>query len=147
RGYLYIQFRPIREMIILVDGDYSGAPSKKYLKTGDIIVAYTNNSFSLGAQAYIQSKDHSQPDGSTLTSYGISLNGWARLVDNLRLVARLDRWDPNTKMSGGVQNLLLAALDYTVNRNVHIMPNIETTTYSDGMQSDVTLRGTFYFTF
>lgn len=146
RGYLYIQYKPVKEMTILIDGDYAGAPSNKYLRTGDIVLAYTNNSYSIGLQAYMQSKDHSQTDGSTMSSYGISLNGWARLVDNLRLVARFDHWDPNTKISNDSQNLIIVAFDYTISNNVHIMPNLETTTYA-GMKSDVSLRGTFYFTF
>jgi len=146
RGYIYIQYKPANEMVILVDGDYGGAPLKRYLRTGDVVVAYTNSSFSFGVQGYAQSKDHSHPDGSTLTSYGLSVNGWVQLFDNKRLVVRFDHWNPDTRVSNDVQNLLIAALDYTINKSVHIMPNIETTTYTN-MKPDVTLRGTFYFTF
>jgi len=86
---------------------------------------------------------------------GISVNGWVALVDNLRLVARYDNYDPNTAshttVTGSDQTLVVGALDWSVRKNVHIMPNIEYTHYSIGNaagdQNDFVARATLYFSF
>ncbi|MCL5031062.1 MAG: hypothetical protein M1480_18815 [Bacteroidetes bacterium] len=152
-GYLFLQFNPMKELTILVDGQYYGAPKSQYGKIGDVIVNYANSSFSLGVQAFLNAIDHGEADGSTLERNGISLNGWIALTDNIRLVARYDNYTPdsntkNTTIANSTQSFILGALDFAVRKNVHIMPNIEYTSYGlSGSKADVLLRGTFFFSF
>ncbi len=152
-GYLFLQIKPAKEFTLLLDGQYAGAPGGKNISTFDAIVNYANDKFSLGAQGFINSVDKASPDGSALNRNGISLNGWAALTDNIRLVARYDYYTPDTKtknstIANSTQGLILAALDFAVRKNVHIMPNVEYTSYGlPGSNPDVLLRGTFFFSF
>lgn len=155
RSYLYFQINPVKEFTILIDGDYFSQYTtglEYYGKTGDVIVNYANSDFSLGVQGFTQGIDHKGVKSGTLSQDGVSLNGWVALVDNLRLVARYDNYNPNTaahtSLASSSQNFLLGALDWSVRKNVHIMPNFEYTHYAfGGVKDDITLRGTFFFTF
>jgi hypothetical protein len=150
-AYLYLQFNPLKELTILLDGQYNGAGVNLFNRTGDVIVNYANSSFGLGAQYFMNGTN--QPGGTTLKRNGISVNGWLGLIDNLRLVARYDNYVPNadiknTTFSNSEQNLILGGLDWSVRKNVHLMPNIEYVSYGlAGSKPDILARATFYVTF
>ena len=152
-GSLFLQFKPTNEFTILFNGQYSGAPADKNISIFDVIVNYANSNFSIGAQGFINSVNKGATDGSTLNRNGISLNGWVALTPSLRFVARYDSYTPdtntkNTTIANSTQSLILAALDFAVRKNVHIMPNIEYTSYGlSGSDPDVLLRGTLFFSF
>ncbi|MHB1686872.1 MAG: hypothetical protein ACYCVH_05830 [Ignavibacteriaceae bacterium] len=152
-GYLFLQFVPATGFTILVNGQYSGAPKSQYAKTGDVIVNYTTKEFSLGVQGFVNAIDHGEANGSTLQRNGISLNGWVGLADNIRFVGRFDSYTPdanntNTTIANSTQTLILGALDFAVRKNVHIMPNVEYTSYGlSGSKADMLLRATFFFSF
>lgn len=154
-GYLYLQFIPVNGFTILLDGQYAGAPAQKNASTGDVIVNYANSDFSLGVQGFVNSIDHGEADGSTLSRTGFSLNGWLGLADNIRLVARYDYYTPNTdgtyknlSVPNSTQSFVLSALDFAIKKNVHFMPNVEYTSYGmSGSKPDVLLRITYFFSF
>ncbi len=150
--YLYLQFNPVKEFTILLNGQYNGVNVSTYNRTGDVIVNYANSDFSLGAQYFMNGINNA--GGSTTEKNGLSLNGWVGLVNNLRLVARYDMYTPttastkNTSYATSTQSLILGALDWTVEKNVHLMPNIETVSYGgSGTKADLLARATFYITF
>ena len=152
-GYLFLQFNPMKELTILLNGQYYGAPKSQYGKTGDLIVNYANSDFSIGVQGFLNAIDHGEANGSTLERNGISFNGWVALADNIRLIARYDNYTPdsnnkNTTIANSTQSFVMGALDFAVRKNVHIMPKIEYTSYGlSGSKADVLLRGTFFFSF
>lgn len=152
-GSLFLQFKPTSEFTILLNGQYSGAPADKNISIFDAIVNYSNSDFSIGAQGFINSINKGAADGSTLKRNGISLNGWVALSQDIRFVARYDSYTPdadnkNTTIANSTQTLLLGALDFAIRKNVHIMPNIEYTSYGlSGSNPDVLFRGTLFFSF
>lgn len=151
-GYLFLQVKPVKEFTILLNGQYAGAPASKYAKTGDVIVNYANNDFSLGVEGFINAIDHGEANGSTQVRNGISFNGWVALMDNLRLVGRYDSYDPNTTNRTGLANssqtFIIGALDWALKKNVHIMPNIWYTHYAiANTKDDVVARLTYFFSF
>jgi hypothetical protein len=148
-AYLYLQFNPVKEFTILLNGQYNGVGYDSLNRSGDVIVNYANSDFSLGAQYFMDGLS----GRTTLRRNGLSLNGWVGLVDNLRLVARYDMYTPNsdtknTSFSNSVQNLILGGLDWSVRKNVHFMPNVEYATYGlSGSKADAIARATFFITF
>ncbi len=153
-GYLFLQYAS-NGLTVLLDGQYSGEPAGKDITTGDLIVNYKTDTYSIGAQGFLNTVDKSDPDGSNLSRNGISFNGWVTLVDNLNLVARYDMYTGNTNSAFknttyaySAQNFFMAALDFKVNKNVHFMPNIEYTKYGvSGSNPDVMYRVTYFFDF
>ncbi len=151
-AYLYLQFNPMKELTILLNGQYNGTGIDVFNRTGDVIVNYANSDFSLGAQYFMNGKNVA--GGSTIKQNGLSLNGWVGLVQDLRLVARYDMYTPNvdhkdTSYATSAQNLVLAGLDWSVRKNVHFMPNVELVSYgwSGVKENDILARATFYITF
>jgi len=151
-AYLYVQVNPVKELTILLNGQYNGVGgvTDSLNRSADVIVNYGNSDFSLGAQYFMDGLS----GRSTLKRNGLSLNGWVGLVDNLRLVARYDMYTPNAdnkNVSYGtsVQNLILGAFDWSIRKNVHLMPNIEFASYgwSGVKNNDVIARATFFITF
>ncbi len=151
-SYLYLQFNPVKEFTILLNGQYNGVGVSSFNRTGDIIANYANSAFSLGAQYFMNGKN-SAAGSPTVKQNGLSLNGWVGIIDNLRLVARYDNYTPNgttknTSYANSVQSLVLGALDWSVRKNVHFMPNFEYATYGWSKTSaDLLARATFYITF
>lgn len=150
-AYLYLQYNPVKELTVLLNGQYNSGPAGLNNRIADIIVNYANSSFSLGGQYFANGVSTSAT--GTLQRNGFSLNGWVALTDNLRLVARFDNYVPtttgqNTSYSSATQNLIMAALDWTVEKNVHIMPNIESVSFGNsGSTADLLARATFYVSF
>ncbi len=148
--YLYLQFNPVKELTILLNGQYNGAGPNAFNRVGDLIVNYANSSFSLGAQYFLNGLT---TGAGTLKRNGLSLNGWVELVDQLRLIARYDMYTPNadtknTSFGNSTQNLILGGLDWSVRKNVHFMPNVEYVSYGlSGSKPDVLARATFFISF
>ncbi len=149
-AYLYLQFNPMKELTILLNGQYNGAGPNAFDRVGDLIVNYANSSFSLGAQYFLNGLT---AGGSTLKRNGLSLNGWVALMDQLRLVARYDNYTPNadtknTTFGNSTQSLILGGLDWSVRKNVHFMPNVEYVAYGlSGSKPDVLAKATFFISF
>ncbi|HUI29090.1 MAG TPA: hypothetical protein VLX91_02645 [Candidatus Acidoferrales bacterium] len=150
-AYLYLQINPVKQFTILLNGQYNGTGVSVFNRTGDVIVNYANDMFSLGAQYFLNGINGA--GGSTTKKNGLSVNGWVGLIDNLRLVARYDMYTPdadnkNTVAGTSVQNLVVGALDWSVRKNVHLMPNVEYVAYGlSGSKADVIGRATFFITF
>ncbi len=150
-AYLYLQYNPMKELTVLLNGQYNGTGPHGYNRVGDIIVNYANSSFSLGAQYFLNGI--TAAGGSTLERNGLSLNGWVSLVDNLRLFARYDNYTPNantknTTFANSNQNLIIGGLDWSVRKNVHFMPNVEYVSYGmSGSNPDVVAKATFFISF
>jgi len=70
---------------------------------------------------------------------------WLSITDELRIVGRLDVFDPNTYVDNDDNTLIIGAVDYMPTKDVHIMPNIHVQTYQADVASDVVGRVTFYY--
>ncbi len=151
-AYLYLQYNPVKEFTILLNGQYNSGTAGLNNRVVDIIANYANKEFSLGGQYFVNGVSTSA--AGTVQRSGFSLNAWVALTDNLRLVGRFDNYVPtdastkNTSYATASQNLIMAALDWTVEKNVHIMPNIESVSFGNsGSTADLLARATFYISF
>lgn len=150
-AYLYVQYNPMKEFTILLNGQYNGAGVDLFNRTADIIINYANSMFSLGGQYFMNGIN--QAGGTTLKRNGFSINGWVAFMDELRLVARFDNYTPNadiknTTFATSTQSFILAGLDWSVRKNVHLMPNFYYTAYGlSGSKADAIVRATFFITF
>ncbi len=124
RLYLQLTSAPKDGLIIGATVDYAGGPQRKYLRTGDLLVARKSAALSGGAETVVQAVEHGEPNGSTLKSFGISLNAAARIMRDFALVARYDYWQGDSKTRSTGQSLYLLAFDFAAMKNVHFMPNV-----------------------
>lgn len=161
------------ETILSSAKDFTGSTGYFTLKS---FVGYKNQKFTFGAEAFWRTNKESgiknvviENDdivGSTRTDvkrFGYSIFGsYITPINNVKAFARYDYYDPNTesnvytkfsggKLTGGADdetNLIIAGLDYSPQKNIHIMPNIIFKSYSQsGMDCDLTGRMTLYYSF
>jgi hypothetical protein len=113
--------------------------------------------YKLGLEAFTQSTSDGFNNGTALTSksaLGISVWGSVFLQSDLAVVVRYDNYDPNTdgKSKGDLRNLIIAGLDWKVDKNVSIMPNLyyetyEAPTVGPTPKAAITGRVTMYYAF
>ena len=126
--------------------------------TASAFITYMQpGTFKIGLEAFTQSTSNGFNNGTALSSksaLGISVWASADLQSDLAVVARYDNFDPNTdsKSKGDMRNLILAGLDWKVDKNVHIEPNIydesyEAPTGGSAPKAALTGRVTLYYVF
>lgn len=162
RYYGLLQFSPITNFQFTVYGDYASNPKKsdptnKQLKSNSAAVGalflnyFEKDKYSLGVETFLKSQQNNfSKAGSALKSqsgFGVSLFAWVAASDLIRIVGRFDNFDPNTDLDKDGTNLILGAIDFRVDKNVSIMPNVEAVTYQSKGANDVIGRVTFYYQF
>jgi hypothetical protein len=168
RYYAHIQVKPTTNLQATLYVDYKDAAnvldaSNNSVSHGTVttalFVGYAEPSnFNLGLEGYLasQSNAYTPPGGSLGSRTGMGFTAyWSVFVQSdLTLVGRYDYFDPNTNgnSKGDARNYIIAALDWKVDKNVSIMPNLLFETYegpSGGSAPDasVTARLTFYYVF
>ncbi len=126
--------------------------------TASAFVTYgQSGSFKLGAEAFTQSTSNGYNNGTALASksaLGLSFWGSVFLQSDLAVVLRYDNFDPNTDSNskGDMRNLIIGGLDWKVDKNVSIMPNIyyesyEAPTNGATPKAAVTGRVTLFWVF
>jgi hypothetical protein len=146
------------------------------------LVTYSIPALTIGAEAFINNlkndnfatKKTGGADTVTVKAKGISIFVRGPIVkDKLGFVVRYDNFNPNTDIDNNQyskytstttgyndpstkQAFFLAALDWTPNKNVHLMPNIWYSHYATQLSGltgkvngdhDIAYRLTFFFTF
>lgn len=80
-----------------------------------------------------------------LKSHGLSAFGWISLNDIMRVIARYDYFQANSRIVNGALHYFLAGVDYTPLSTVHVIPNITLQDRKSVPGSDIQGRITFHF--
>ncbi|MGE5457249.1 MAG: hypothetical protein ACM3RX_02725 [Methanococcaceae archaeon] len=164
RFYGFMQFVPLNNFQFTIYGDYASyapkldAVDKQAKSNGAFIGAvmlnfFQKDTYSAGIESFYKTQQNNfAPDAaSTLQSqngYGISAFAWLRVAEKIRIVGRYDKYSPNTDLNKNDRtNLILGAVDFQVDKNVSIMPNVESITYSGVDAKDLVGRMTFSYQF
>ncbi len=163
-----LQFKPVTNLQATVNIDYQdkanrlgvhGDSLNNGIIVGSLFVGYAVPSeYSFGIETFLksQSNQYTPPGGSlgSQSGMGVSLWGSYFIQPDLAVVLRYDNYDPNTNSNatGDAQNYIIAALDWRVNKNVSVMPNLLYETYEaptggTAPNASVTARLTFYWVF
>lgn len=157
RKYMGVaNYRFLDNFVVEGYGDFEELTPSTYKWTAKGILAYDAATVTIGVEA-VNQLDHCgcPPNGE---KNRLSVSGYARatLFDDPTFVGfvRYDLFDPDTKITttGIKENLLIAGLDYKPVPQVHVIPNIWITTYTDKagvLDIDPNLVGrlTFWFTY
>lgn len=142
-----------------------------------LFAAYTTEKITAGVEVFDQvqknfvveadSPTSVKPDTIDATAFGASVFLRGRIIkDKLNFFARYDVYNPDTKYNSDefyftgaapvTETFITAGLDYTPNKNVHIMPNIwyndyvnrtKNATGKSKEDNDLVARITFYYIF
>jgi hypothetical protein len=170
---MYIKFMDQKFMLDLgVDNERSQlSPYQKSKTTYKAFLAYQTKPFTMGLEAFQQVQKNAtvltgQSPSNDVVS-GISLFAKGLLNDKLGYVLRYDNFNPDTKFNENntyatsypgffSESYVLAGLDFTPVKNVHIMPNIWYDNYKNrdvafnhlsSSSYDLAARLTLYYVF
>ena len=151
-------------------------PYHKSKMTVKSSLAYISDIFTAGVEVYNQNQENyvinadslaGKKDTANATSFGFSVFIKGMIIkDKLGYFARYDRYNPDANFnenkyyfSGASpvsETFITAGVDYTPNKNVHIMPNIWYNAYTNNSKNvngmtrsdyDLVARLTFYYIF
>jgi hypothetical protein len=150
--YFGVPLRPNSDLTIEPYVDYEWAPGGSDKATYKLFVGYAMRRLSLGAEA-VDRVNHSASGGNS-EPFGLSFFGTYQARENVKLFARYDRFQPNTRAADRIDaDLYIAGLDWSPYKDVFIMPNVMTTQYrargtADAPpHHDMQARLTFYVKF
>jgi hypothetical protein len=149
---------PTKEIVVELYGDYRDVPDENDIYTAQLFAAYKTKSFRVGLQFAHQTHKNSE----FLSTEVASIFAAAKLSNNWSTFARVDRmfdanlsghkisyipFDPSAKST-----FIVAGLDYSLVKNVSILPNVEVVIYdknkgSEQSKTDVIPRMSFYYKF
>lgn len=170
RYYGQVSFKPSSSFYAMVNFDfqdrkqtlntYTNQKVDSSTTTLSAFVTYNQEgSFRVGVEGFMQPtqngfKDATAGSFKTKSALGISVWGAANINADLAVVLRYDNFDPNTDSDskGDSRNLIIAGLDWKVDKNVHLEPNIYYESYeklTTGVTPDAALTGrvTLYWVF
>jgi hypothetical protein len=161
RYYAQLHFIPFPNFQVAIYGDYASNAaimdsventSKEHgIILGNVFLNFMQkDQYSIGTEFFYRSdRNSSRPNAGrpleTVNGIGISVFGWLRLTDLIRILARYDTIDPNIDRGNNNSNLLIGGIDFHINKNVSIIPNIESAFYQGVSSKDVVGRVTFSY--
>jgi hypothetical protein len=87
-------------------------------------------------------------NNENLSEYGISVFTNYKFLENLKTFLRLDLYDPDLKAGSDKEITLIGGIDYKLDKNLNIIPNIIYNDYENrNFQDDLTFRLTFNYQF
>ena len=177
RLYAHIQVKPVDNLQVTLYADYamksdvnnnnSTTAPKATLNNDDITTALfigygIKDQYNVGVEVFYKMTANGNASGTSpnisytsKNALGVSVFGSYNFTQDLAAVARYDTFDPNSdsNFKGDSRNYLLAGLNWKVDKNVMIMPNVQYETYESlpnggrSFNSSATARVTFYYIF
>lgn len=90
----------------------------------------------------------SLPQNVNKYEYGLSVFGNLKIQDGLKTFLRFDLYEPNDKKRNDKEFTFITGLDYTLEKNLYIIPNISYNIYEDkNSEKDLFFRLTFHYQF
>lgn len=171
RYYGLLQVTPIKNLNLTVYGDFASASKIKnsysldMVDHGSVVFAGMLNysvkdKYSFSVETFIRSQQNGLKNTVSKSydskgAFGLSLFAWASITDQIRILARFDNFDPNSSSdyTDDQTSLILAGIDFKLDKNVSIIPNIEVFNFqknalSSGKEAkDIIARATFSYNF
>jgi hypothetical protein len=152
KAYLSLPLRPNDDIRIEPYVDYEWGAGGADKATYKVFAGYEGRKFSGGGE--LVDRVNHVTAGRNREPFGFSLFGRYRACEKATVFARYDQWQPNTRAADRIDtDLYIAGVDWEPYKDVHVMPNVETTQYrAQGAADapphhDMQARVTFYFKF
>lgn len=169
RYYGLFQLAPVKNLNVTLYGDFASSGKIKNTYTSEMVdngafvfagmVNYSEkDKYSIGVETFLKSQQNGYRNTvsksyDAKSTFGLSLFAWASITDQIRILGRYDMFDPNTNsdVKDDQTSLILAGIDFKVDKNVSIIPNIEVFNYQKNVYGkeakDIVARATFSYNF
>lgn len=156
RYYGLLQFVPANNFTITAYADYASAKSfenqynSEMLSNGtfvfDGMINYSEkNKYSIGLESFLKSQQNAFRNSvsrsyESRSSFGLSLFGWFAVSDEIRVLGRFDTFDYNTNKDSkdDQTTFIVAGVDFKVDKNISVIPNIEVFSYQKAWYGEET---------
>jgi hypothetical protein len=150
--YFALPLRPNSDWTIEPYADYEWGARNADKATYKLFIGYDQKKFALGTELY--DRINHRTTSRNQEPVGISVFGRYKASESVVPFARYDRYQPDTRAANRIDaDLYIVGVDCTPYKDVHVMPNIETTQYrAKGTADapphhDMQARVTFYVKF
>ena len=130
------------------DFNFANGPQNKNVFYSKIGLYRSTNNYSGGVTFVYGLRQKFLSNDENLYEYGLSVFGNYKLSDDWKALLRFDIYEPDTKASSDREFTLFGGIDYKLEKNLNIIPNIIFNDYeSKNFQDDLTFRITFHYQF
>ena len=131
-----------------VDFNFANGPQNKNVLYSKLGLYRSTNNYSGGLTFVYGLRQKFLSNDENLYEYGLSVFGNYKLSDDWKALLRFDIYEPDTKASSDREFTLFGGIDYKLEKNLNIIPNIIFNDYeSKNFQDDLTFRITFHYQF
>jgi hypothetical protein len=141
--YGSISVNPTETLVAEVYGDVDFRPDGQDRLTGKVFLGVQSQTLRLGVEPFIRVNGEAAADGDDVTFVGVSLFGSVSMGED-RIFGRFDVVEEDE--GDTTDQFVLAGYDWTVEKGVHIIPNIHIQ-IPDGPDANVQGRVTAYYKF
>ncbi len=150
-GMASFRWKPNKELIIEVYGDYADKSGYKDWTTLQGFVAYVSKDYRVGLQYANQTREISESESNKFNIASLFFNG--RINNNFGYLLRADKmFEPNPKgndiayipfSEDAASTLFIAGLEWSPTKGVSLIPNLEYVLY-DKTETGVTIENDMY---
>jgi hypothetical protein len=131
-----------------VDFNFANGPQNKNVLYSKLGLYRSTNNYSGGLTFVYGLRQKLLSNDENLNEYGLSVFGNYKLSDDWKALLRFDIYEPNTKASSDREFTLIGGIDYKLDKNLSLIPNIIYNDYENrNFQDDLTFRLTFHYQF
>ena len=130
------------------DFNFANGPQNKNVLYSKVGLYRSTNNYSGGVTYVYGLRQKFLPNDENLQEYGVSVFGNYKLSDDWKALLRFDVYEPNTKASSDREFTLFGGIDYKLEKNLNIIPNVIFNDYENkNFKDDITFRLTFHYQF
>ncbi|MGH7492748.1 MAG: hypothetical protein ACREOO_10175 [bacterium] len=148
RIYLNVPIKIQNTYFLVPYGDYEGGSDGTDKNTVAFFGGVQKPSFHGGVEVFRKVSNKALANDADRTENGISVFGAVKAAEHVKVFGRYDIYDPNTDADDDGNSLFIAGLDFSLDKNVNIIPNVRMESYQ-AADTDPNTFGvvTFFFRF
>jgi hypothetical protein len=148
RAYVNLPIRVPGGFSLVPYFDYEGGSDGRDKNVLALFAGLQKPRFHGGVEVFRKVSNNALANNADKTENGFSVFGAVKAAEKVKLFGRFDIYDPNIDVDDDGNRLAIAGLDFAVDKNVNIIPNVRVESYQ-ASDTDANAIGlvTFYFRF
>lgn len=151
RATAHLSARPTSNLAIAGDFIFTSREDNKNILTGRLgLYMKEKDKFSGGISGILSSRLKATVDNKSINSLGLSFFGNLNLLENLKVLGRLDYFDPNIDkdVKNDSEITAIFGVNYILEKYLNIIPNVILNKYElSGKKEDITFQFTIAWSF
>jgi len=148
RVYANVPIKPQGGFFLVPYFDYEGGNDGRNKNTLALFAGLQKPQFHGGVEVFQKTSNNALANNGDRTENGFSVFGAVKAAEKVKLFGRFDNYDPNTDADDDKTSLVIAGLDFAVEKSVNIIPNVRIEDYqASGADANTIGQVTLFFRF